>query len=379
MYNDEFELHELEKFFATCFSSEREPGDVSTSALTRERLTAEVVQIKQHLLTNIMRTRGEDAIRRYVQLQQFALIAVMDEIFQHGTDRSLHDCYPELDGILRFLQQNFPIYMNDEAMAPIRQVMIERFDVAEALDHLEQTLRSRNANPAIVEMVLYPLRRFATGPDAEQVSFHRLRHLHYILRHTGKICESKCESEALNRELVQLVLYLNYNSKRSFMQLTEYITTCLQSNSEPTEKIRYLSQLLKEVNQAAVKQGTGYHVNASTLKSRITDYITEELNYWAKAPNVGPIPEIKEKSVPFKLKLDVSVAQLACLLRILTGAGLISNTNTSALIRFIALNCETKKGGISPRSLRIKFYEIKPQTTMGVRKKLKELAETVST
>lgn len=382
MYNNSGSaLQGLGKFFATCLSGEDETGDLFPLAQPGAVLAADVARIKQHLLEKAVTMKGEDALRRYVQFHQYSLVSAMDQLFEQRGRLSTEGYYEALQGLLLFLKQTFPEYFNDDAIAPRGGVLAARADVAASVPSLENRLESSGADRAVIEMILDPLKRFLSASGEERVSFSRIQHLRYIVKHPVRLCESASRGQKLNRQLVQLLFYLNYNSQRSFLQLTTYVGNILKASHQVSDKIKCLAWLLKKVNQATVKSGTGYHRKSPTLKSQMALYIAEELRYWTNVSERENPPEVKtESKLPFKMKFNLSVAQLACLLRLFTGAGLITNRNTSALIRFVARNCETKRTGrISAGSLRIRYYEIEDGTQRSVRDTLAEVLKASET
>lgn len=73
----------------------------------------------------------------------------------------------------------------------------------------------------------------------------------------------------------------------------------------------------------------------------------------------------------FKLTLDLSVAQLALLIKSFVETGVIQNKNISELIRFLSRFAVTKKSGsVSQESLRIKYYNVETGTKDSIRNML---------
>ena len=136
------------------------------------------------------------------------------------------------------------------------------------------------------------------------------------------------------------------------------------------ERLKLLSQLLKVKSQETIT-GTDNHSATHSPKDRLLEDISTELNRIAE---IGERIAEKRRYRQFKVKLDLSVAQLACLLRMFTQADLITSCNISSLIRSVALACETRRSErLSPRSLRVKFYEIEDGTRQSVREILANL------
>jgi hypothetical protein len=373
-----FELHGLKKLLAAPQPGVAEPEVSTTTVQLRPLVAAEIMRLKQRLLDKVLSIEGEDAIRRFLHIHQYALISIMDEVAEHPAHYAAFDCHELLDGLLSFFRQHFPDYFNHQATAPLMHVAAIQAEINVSTLRLERHLENASADPEILQVVFYPVKSLA-DPRTKVPSFDRIRFIKYILTHLEKICARGYQGEDLNAQLLQMLLYLNYNSKKTFMQLTAYIRLFLRADVETQQKIDYLSGLRKEVNQATVKHGTGYHVHAPTLKSQLANYVGEELDY-LNGMKDRPKCSGEKPALPdcFKIKLDLSVAQLGCLLRIFTETGLIASGNTLALIRFVARNCETKKAGeISAESLRIRYYNIELGTHQAVHRRLADVLKTM--
>jgi hypothetical protein len=372
------ELHGLRKLLTTAEPATPQPGGPNSPDTLRSLVAAEIASVKQRLIDKVLTIEDEGAIRRFLHIHQYGLISIMDEVAGNPLCYAAFECHEQLDELLSFFQQQFFDYFNAEAAAPVMHLAVIRAESEVHLHRLTKVLEKSSAHTHMVEMVLYPIMRLHE-PRTKAPTFNRIRHVRYIFAHLERIHAQGCQGTELNAQLLQMLLYLNYNSKKTFTQMTTYIRSFLNGDADLHQKIVGLSTLRKEVNQATVKQGTGYHMDAPTFKSQLANYLTEELDYLSHIKN--PPESADEKADPrsaFKLKLGLSVAQLGCLLRILIDTGLIACGNIVALIRFVASHCETRKtGAISAESLRIKYYNIERGAHEAVCQKLTEVLKAM--
>ena len=373
-----FELQGLRELVATSQTVVMEPGGSFQASPKPEVVRAEVDSIKHRLLEKALAIQGEDVLKRYVRLHQYALVSLMDEAFEQRKGAADGDLLPELRGLLLFLRKQFSDCFDDRAQAPLTEVADAQWSINLELHQIETAFGFSKASVALTDMALEPLKRFVSADPLARFTFNRIRHVEYVLKHLQRITVGAWKAHELERELFQLLLYLNYNSKKSFIQLTDYVRITLEGYEEISEKYKYVSYLLKEANQATVKPGTAYHPLAPTLKAQMVDYLTAELDYII---SIG-VPQhdfgTQEARFPLKVKFNFSVAQLGCVIRLLTDGGLVKADNLSTLIRLIAHNCETTNAErISPDSLRNKYYEVEDGTRRAVNQKLAELIKSV--
>lgn len=378
-----FELHGLQNLFATAATATNDPSRLLFDPyVLREYIVGKVARIKHRLLENAITIENEDAARRYVQIHQYSVVAIMDKLFRRSEQPATLECCDELDGLLSFLKQHFPHYFDDLAKAPLKHIHEVRMEIAFSCASLQKSLIAISSLGALPYIILAPLDRFYSRREGQPVSFSRLRHLRHILEHAEKVAHDRHESGDLDAHLINVLFYLNYNSRKTFLQFTQFIRDLLPEEMDRESKFASLSLLLKIATQATVKQNTGYHPNAPTFKSQMIDHLTAELNSLQEDHSSRPIETERELTTWPSVKLNLSVAQLGCLLKLLTDTGLVSTDNISMLMRCLTRHCVTKRSSrISFASLRNRFYEIETGTQQSVQKMLTQLlksAETIS-
>ena len=186
-----------------------------------------------------------------------------------------------------------------------------------------------------------------------------------ILRLTGQA------NESIDDELRTMLYYLNYNSIRSFAYHTQLIADLVDSAETHVQKIESLSLQLKKINQAQVKPSVGYNYLAPSLKSQLSNYIIEEIDYLQKLQTLGSDPPagvVVRKENELRIDFNLSVAQLALFIKTLLECKVIQNQNTTELLKLLARIAVTKKTDwISYDSLRAKFYNVESSTKATVR------------
>jgi hypothetical protein len=159
-----------------------------------------------------------------------------------------------------------------------------------------------------------------------------------------------------------VLLELNFNHLGYLAQLQEDI--CLRLQPLANADKRHLLWTEK-ARIAAVPEytGPGYHPDWPALKTMLLTWLGEQLALLP--PSMG----LK------KLPLNLSVAQLACLVRLCYEEDFFKETNLTALFDFIAATYTTKKQDtISPGSLSKNYYSTDQVTAALMRDKLLKMA-----
>ena len=205
--NVRFELHGLQKLFATSLTGQKYSGRFLFDPLViREYVIAEVARVKHCFLEKAVTIEGEDAVRRYLRIHQYAIVAIMDKLYQQRDRPGALECCVVLDGLLSFLHQNFPHYFDDMGKAPQKHIHELRIDVGLSFGLLEKKLSGICTLGPFTYMILEPLHRFYSKGNEQRVSFNRLRHLGYILEHSKKVVEDGRAPDDLDRNLLELML-----------------------------------------------------------------------------------------------------------------------------------------------------------------------------
>ncbi|MBX2896792.1 MAG: hypothetical protein KF763_15205 [Cyclobacteriaceae bacterium] len=360
----------------------------SSGKLKRENFLAtikeEITRIKQTFINEVFGFKDERHLERYIQYHQQALIQLLDETLKEQTAskaplRELWEAgYRGLDDLLGFVEKHFSKYFDQDAKAPVAYVAIVRNDVRSNLAEVEQWLTERGCDQRLVESILFAPRKLALNAGGKDVSYRKVMFAKEVQKELISLKSRLDEQVDLNEELRNLLYYLNYNSIKSFAYHTSYIDTLLSSSETRSEMIERLSFILKKINQTQVKPAIAYNIQAPALKTQLTGYIVEEIDHLQRIQQLGQLPDkASDVWANFKIQVSLSVAQIACLVRLLVEMRIITNNNVSELLRFIAKICISKKVEvISYDSLRSKYYNVEQGTTDAVKAILAKLIKT---
>lgn len=169
----------------------------------------------------------------------------------------------------------------------------------------------------------------------------------------------------------EVLLYLNYNSRRYFRHLIKTITTELDSEETASGKLERLRYQQKVLNQTPSDYEIGYSPKSPSLKEMIGTWISEEIRFLEGATGLTIVPQLQETEFSkkdFKIEFDMSVSQFAFFIKSFIETGVIQNKNLSELIRFLAKFVKTKRSeNIAYESFRMKYYNVESSTKNSVK------------
>lgn len=372
-----YELQELEKLFSTGAESARGKG---LPAHVKDAIKHEVSRIKQTLVHEVFAINDERHLERYIRYHQQAFIRLMDEaaLFLNGDNgcdghgRELQAVlYEGTEQLLSFVRRHFAKYFDHDAEAPKAYVDIARRDACGNLRKLKKGFSGKPADPPLVKVLLSTLERITEPAQDPGITYRTVSYAKEIEKELFRLLKEEKEIRDWNEELRQVTYYLDYNSTGVVAYHAHYITSILDQSETRAEKIEKLSFVLKRVNQAQVKPGVRFDQTGMALKDQLNIYITEEIAYQERLEQLNGTGLIRsaDSFLPgFKLKMDVSVSQLAYMLRILIETRVILNNNVSQILHFLVKYMITRRSEtISYGSFRSKFYSMETGTKEAVK------------
>ncbi|MEP2669065.1 MAG: hypothetical protein ABJH04_08725 [Cyclobacteriaceae bacterium] len=364
-----YELKELEQMV---------PTKMRSTAI-KKPVRNEIDRIKETLIHDVFAIEDENHLRRYVQYHQQALIRLMDMATLslnngkgHKDDYKVY--YEGVGGLLLFVEQHFAKYFDLDAKAPEDYISEARTEFRKSISKLQQLLEVKKANSGLVKLILHVFQRITSSYTDGEITYRRVMYARELQKCLFRLLDCDYEIEDVDEELRQIIYYLNYNSVKVLTYHARFITQRLEESETRAEKLEQLSLMLKKVNQAQVKPGICYSQQGGMLKDQLCAYISEEIVYQEKLQQLfgGTSNGTDDSTLDrFKLKLDVSVMQLAYLLKVLLETKIILNSNLSQILHFLVKFVVTKRCDvISYGSFRSKFYSVETGTKESVRNML---------
>lgn len=377
-----YELDKLEHLITRVLHITPEPSVPMTDNLLLESaklLDSEEDRIKKKWVHEIYAFPDERQLERYIQLHQQELIRLLDLLAGMQTqskqidDLHWHELYRHachsIEELLIFVEKHFTKYFDPDTKAPVSYITLTGSDIIRNYGDLQKELQQLNALPELIDHVLTPIKLFIENIPSNQITYRRIIYVKEVYKELQQLITHHNREMDINEHLRQTMLYLNYNTIKYFRYFTNYIVEQLADVDSGMGRIEKLSFLLKSVNQTQVKPGVGFNRTIPPMKEQLGDWMTEEIIYLEKMHKLSEKQAANTTlSEEFRMKTELSVAQLAYLLKIFIDIKIINNKNTSDLIRFFARFFQTKRmETISYESLRVRFYNVEDSTKKSVR------------
>ena len=336
-------------------------------------------RIKKQFILEVFNSGDDSRIKLYIQQHQRAIIGLADLLFnylQANGDKNINRVtkqkaitelyevlYIYLEDLLYFIEKNFPKHFDRDLKIPDLYRWKIAAEIKNGLKLIKTSLQRIKVNDALIKVICHPFEDYQI-PE-KLISYRELFYLKELQR------EILLAAERKETDIINLLHYLNFNSIRFFnfyiLQLGE-LTKGIDSD---TGLIEYFSLKMKILNQVPMKPGFAYRPQLPSIRDQIGTWITEELYFLEKRRQLNvPLNVLKsdEPVVTPKVQTSLSVAHLSLGLKLLMDAGVITNKNSTEVMRMVARNFRTeKRESISEDSLRNKVYNIESGTVEGMK------------
>lgn len=323
--------------------------------------------------------RQQSDLESYYRKHQAILVQLADIVFnylQPGRPESIYrltnevpifNFYKEIaripEDLLDFIEKSFPEYFAHDIKVPEAKRWLMAPEIKRSLKVIQKEAEKSEVDGELIKIACNPLEAYLL-PD-EVISYHEITYLQELKSELIAFTKKKYKAN-VNEELCRLLLHLNFNSIHFFsyyiLQLQEKSKSC---NTVP-DLIEYHSLKLKIINQLPVKAGMVYKPGLPPIREQISSWICEELYFLEKQERFlyqGTTQRKEEQLSQMKIHTSLSVSHLAMAVKLLMEAKLITNTNSSDLIRMVARNFRTdRQEVISEESLRNKLYNFETAT-----------------
>jgi hypothetical protein len=281
-------------------------------------LDQECSKVRRAFRHQVVTFENELLVKRYFHFHQESLIDLIDTLHT-GTQTAspFRECVIDrLSGLLRYLEEHFPEYFNQDMKMPI--VAREQANKELSLFRESMTLKfgTHNVDVGLVELLKNSFSDFMEGN--ESISFRRFYYLRVLKENILNMGNEDVPCiETV--DLIRVLLHFNYNAPAFCNYLVRYVTWAVSKASSISEKLDQLAYYLKFSNQEYSIAGIAFDHNNPPINIQIAEWISQEMQYLKRKQQL--LPNISaEEVVPteFRLVFDLSVSQVAFLFRVLS-------------------------------------------------------------
>jgi len=371
------------------FLREEVPDPVPDGQMVRQ----ETEKIREELFRQFysMEDRGRQQV--FIRNLHALLVNLSDHFFetlerdakqQPGTDREEFPVQQAvllaLDDLLAFIWEHFSPCCSKEQKIPERSRPAFTREILAKLEPL--ILPATDPEQVLLETVKDTIRQRLSGEN-DGITYGLRTYLCTFTEDMNKM-RSSTREHVLPVTLTDVLVAYNFNSVPLMYDLVSGIREEVDQIESAKDKIKHLHYWLKRISQVTICPDCAFDVRNEPVNGFLGKWIRAEILFHEKNLQLlsGPFYPLNFPGMApdgIKLEVDLSVAQMACLLRLVTECGLVKGNSVRELFNFLAEHFRSKKQeNISAESIRVKYYQIEESTRKEAHKILLRLLEKVS-
>jgi len=280
-----------------------------------------------------------------------------------------------LDQLLDYILVHFRPYCNENQKIPEYSRAAVTGDILGKLE--AKTLPPSHPDHQLFKKVLAAVQQRFREPV---ITYRLVRYLETLTGAVGYVKENTRE-QSLPVTLADILITCNFNDHLILHSLVSAIREEVDRQHPDSDKAEHLGRWLKRVNQEPDNLTLAFRLRNERVSDFLSKWLRAEILFLEVSSRFSPAVCAPSEHPGYlrddmKLELNLSVAQIACLMRIFTECGIIQNGSPSELSAFMAGHFRSKKQKhISPESLRVKYYNIEESTREEVCRLIRRLLQ----
>jgi len=377
----EYELKALEHIVSVILHPNRsKPGKLDTAFIGKYKRLAHIEKerIKIQFLKAAFEPGGENRIELYFRQHQNSLIRLADDIYNIQKNKNkgsnsqvtnevdvifYKEIYLCVKYLLNFIETQFSKYFDQDAKIPEAQRWIMVPEIKKSLKYLQIEFKKSEVPDDLIKITLHPFEDYSLPNSI--VTYNELKFTLGLQQELTYLAKKK-DKNNFTEQICNLFLRINFNSIRFFNYYIEHILGKSKSFDNSHDLIEYYSKEMKFINQVIPKPYSVYKPGLHSIREQIGGWISEELYFLEKRQRLLlkiPVHTTGATDSEPKVHTSLSVAHLSLAVKLLVDSKVITNKNSTELMKMVARNFKTdKRDHISEDSLRNKSYDIEPAT-----------------
>ena len=354
-------LYHWSNSFSCVLKSELYLGNQSAADIIQELVPQpELVfeNLQRLILDGMIGNEGVQDKGQFIRLIQILLTQVLDNISLHSKENQIHETlysYKTLTyGLLKtmhFIQEYFSNYFDRNENAPLSFVRLHKSEMDRYSTQLKKVISdSANQQSKLARFIQHYFLNDANEIEIA-VSYQQLFYKKELIKELLK------ENQGFEEDKIRAILYyFNFNQPDFVMYEFERLTMLLNNKVAKAERINFLRNELKIINQLPTRSNYCFDSLMPTLKEQVSTWISEEVRY-IETGQFAIATSLSISENENKIHTTLSVAKLAVLIRLLVVDKIIINRTVAPMLRVVAKIFTTlQREEISFGSLETKYH-----------------------
>lgn len=312
----------------------------------------------------------ECSLVRYFHYHLDVILAISTRLANSPNTEIYFSPQNELLALIDHLRKYYSKYFNENAVAPVMYHQRLVSQLGENIDATQKIHQSGSINPALLACLCRWLTLMSDNIGTVRFSFRSLHYFEYIANQLSGLDGLSTEGET---SLVSLLVCSNFNNLSFLVYVQDSIRNSTEYLGDKEERLNYLIKQKALITSSPEVKNWAYDFSWPSIKTMVGDWLNEEILLMEKS-----LCNKRELVVP-KIPLDMSVAHLSCLIRLLHEESIFATQNLQFIFKCFAGHYQSKRQTvISAGSLSKEFYSIDQHTAARVRDLLQRMVQRIN-
>ena len=356
-------------------------------ALISENAQKESQRIQVLIKNEIFALFRKRQIRLIVRRYHSNLIFLLDTLIENQNFKELktnslsllmEQLIEVLDEMLCFIENRFANYLSMDERVPITYLIVSRKELKIKLAKLKSLSAKNEKDKEKIQIVIDALAESIGSKTQNKATFRQIRYERDLLKALNNQ-EYAPKGETFFGTADQILIAMNFNSRKYISLLTEEILKNIEKEDEPAFRLELLLLYYKDFNHLTSNEKITFDPSMENIKPLLDNWFKNEIAYWEKKKELGnQVRPRKSKSIEEKVECDLSADQLGLILRAADESRLIKARSMNLVFQSIIPHLSTAfKKELSYQSVRSKSYNAeekdKETAIAGLEKMIKKI------
>lgn len=377
-------LQELGAALAPANDEKNKP--VRDQPILKQQIEYECKRVKDAITKAVFSPARDNLIERYIQYHQTGIIELANQLSHNLNDKDEPQLSPivqffisQLFDLLNYIERFFSKYFCPDARIPESYRQIALTELSAPIDLVLSLIESRVDAEFLKQCLFDYLRSFNNEKFPAAINFGDLIYLKSFLSEIEQFFMLN-ETGEPDLKLSETLIYLNFNHLGFFTYCQESIRHEMENSESKEQCIEILSRSLSQVKGLQSKPSVSYHSAWPNIKTMLETWLSDEIAIAILRPSKSSQALISESPIPNeKITYNLSVAQIACFIRLFYEEGCYSTGNITEILKFTVRHFRSKRQEqISTGSLSKEYYGISQVTAAVVRDILTRMIQRIN-
>ncbi|HBN04514.1 MAG TPA: hypothetical protein DD434_01815 [Bacteroidales bacterium] len=258
-------------------------------AMHRNRIEDEKNKLMTSIKSLIFRIDDESKIKTTVKLYYSNLIVLFDQAMKNQIQNSKYPHLKEIsedvidftNEILSLIEDRFGNYLDNRKRLPNAYLEPVRKELLTRINVIEQQLNNYPASKPAAGTTIQVLKIFLNcPPDEHSFTFQEIEYVKELCLEMERLQHS--EDRKIFSRLDELLIYMNFNSRRYLDNLTQRLTSEISSCEKRADKMERLLFYFKSFKQLPRKTEVIFNPKQPDLKKSVINWFRQEISYLEK-------------------------------------------------------------------------------------------------